>query len=83
MATKVEKSALPALLADEPVVACYLFGSWARGQQTDDSDMDLAILLDADAPREESCPGMDVRLETRIRLTLPIKDGRDLVTEGN
>jgi hypothetical protein len=35
--------------AGSSLVGVMLFGSWARGQQTDTSDVDLLIVLDADA----------------------------------
>ena len=33
----------------QPVVKAWLFGSYARGEQTKDSDVDLLISLDEDA----------------------------------
>lgn len=46
---------IPAALLD-PVVAFFrpqrviLFSSWARGEACDDSDIDLLVILDDDAP---------------------------------
>lgn len=36
-------------LATQPVVKAWLFGSFARGEQTEDSDVDIAVIFDADA----------------------------------
>jgi predicted nucleotidyltransferase len=38
-----------------PVRAAYLFGSWAYGEPSQDSDIDLGIVVDADlSPEEET-----------------------------
>lgn len=39
---------LDELKIDGDIVALYLFGSFAAGKQTPDSDIDLAVLLDQD-----------------------------------
>lgn len=45
------RTAAPEVLAGEPVVVAYLFGSQARGTAQTDSDVDIAVLLRPDAPR--------------------------------
>lgn len=35
--------------ATQPVLKAWLFGSFARGEQREDSDVDIMILLDSDA----------------------------------
>jgi predicted nucleotidyltransferase len=34
------------------IVACYLFGSYAKGKERPGSDVDVAFLLDASVPRK-------------------------------
>ncbi len=41
---------IPAYFAGKPVDAVYLFGSHARGEATEDSDIDLLIHLDRSQP---------------------------------
>jgi predicted nucleotidyltransferase len=40
-------AALPALRAAHPIRSIGVFGSWARGEQTPESDVDLLIEFDA------------------------------------
>jgi len=40
-------AALPVLRAEHPIRSIGVFGSWARGEQTPDSDVDLLIEFDA------------------------------------
>ena len=40
-------AALPALRAEHPIRSIGVFGSWARGEQTPESDVDLLIEFDA------------------------------------
>ncbi len=39
-------AALPALRAEHPIRSIGVFGSWARGEQTPESDVDLLIEFD-------------------------------------
>ena len=43
---------LPELRRRWPVASLGIFGSWARGEQRPDSDLDLLVVVDDDAPRE-------------------------------
>lgn len=70
------RAAAAAVMADEPVLAVYLFGSRARGTARPDSDVDVAVLLDGVAA--------DDRLEVQLRLARLLADrseigGLDLV----
>ena len=54
------RAAAPAVLADEPVRVAYLFGSHARGEASQLSDVDVALLAPDLAPQD--------RLDLRIRV---------------
>lgn len=66
---------LRALLADEPgtVVAAWLFGSRARGEERPGSDVDLGVLFDP--PPEPRLGNEAHRLEARLEaaLGLPVQ----------
>ena len=71
------------LIADyfktKPVLKAWLFGSYARGEQTPDSDVDILVVFD-----EEN--GRKVSLLRHIGIALGLEDllGKkvDLITEG-
>ena len=44
---------LSELFSSSNVILCYLYGSYARNQQTSLSDLDLAILLDKNSTSQE------------------------------
>lgn len=46
-------SALEEMIQDSSVIACYLYGSYARGEATPLSDLDIAILWTKEAPVKE------------------------------
>lgn len=69
------------------VVAIFLFGSWARGEQMPISDVDIAVLLDNPDRRDEAdvgsmySPTVDVVLFHRLPLRIQfqvIKEGHPL-----
>ena len=61
----------------QPVVKAWLFGSYARGEQTEDSDMDLMVKFDRSLP-------IGLFAFMRMHRELEEKLGRkvDLVEEG-
>lgn len=69
------------------VVAIFLFGSWARGEQMPISDVDIAVLLDNPDKRDEAdigsmySPTIDLvlfhRLPVRIQFQV-LKEGQPL-----
>jgi len=69
------------------VVAIFLFGSWARGEQMPISDVDIAVLLDSPDKRDEAdigsmySPTIDLvlfhRLPVRIQFQV-LKEGQPL-----
>jgi predicted nucleotidyltransferase len=69
------------------VVAIFLFGSWARGEQMPISDVDIAVLLDSPDKRDEAdigsmySPTIDLvlfhRLPVRIKFQV-LKEGQPL-----
>jgi predicted nucleotidyltransferase len=68
-----------AYFATQPVLKAWLFGSYARGEQTPDSDVDILVVFD-----EEN--GRKVSLLRHIGIALGLEDllGKkvDLITEG-
>ena len=68
-------AALPALRAQHPIRSIGVFGSWARGEQTPESDVDL--LIDFDAP-----VGFFEFFEVREKLEDLLGVRVDLVTPG-
>ena len=61
----------------QPVLKAWLFGSFARGEETPDSDVDLLIMLDHSKPIGIRYFGMWGDLERLLGRSV------DLVTEGN
>ena len=68
-----------AYFATQPVLKAWLFGSYARGEQTPDSDVDILVVFD-----EEN--GRKVSLLRHIGIALGLEGllGKkvDLITEG-
>ena len=68
-----------AYFATQPVLKAWLFGSYARGEQTPDSDVDILVVFD-----EEN--GRKVSLLRHVGIALGLEDllGKkvDLITEG-
>ncbi len=59
---------------EPPVLFAYLFGSYARGKQTDGSDIDVAVYLD----RLEKDPLYSSRLALKIENALESKISADV-----
>jgi len=55
------------------VVAVYLFGSVARGDARQASDVDLAVLLGEDPPRTLDGLGLDLADELQAELGAPVQ----------
>jgi len=68
-----------AYFATQPVLKAWLFGSYARGEQTPDSDVDILVVFDQENGRK-------VSLLRHIGIALGLQDliGKkvDLITEG-
>ena len=68
-----------AYFATQPVLKAWLFGSYARGEQTPDSDVDILVVFDQENGRK-------VSLLRHIGIALGLEDllGKkvDLITEG-
>ncbi len=68
---KVREIVRLAVAAYDPV-RVIAFGSWARGESGPESDLDLAIIVDDDAPQERrrgswlSHPGVDISLDVIV-----------------
>ncbi len=46
MSTKDIKTTIAEYFKTQPVLKAWLFGSFARGEETPDSDVDILVLLD-------------------------------------
>ena len=70
---------IQAYFAAQPVLKAWLFGSYARGEQTPESDVDILVVFDQEN-------GKKVSLLKHIGIALGLEDllGKkvDLVTEG-
>ncbi|KAB7731900.1 nucleotidyltransferase [Rudanella paleaurantiibacter] len=53
-------------LQGKPVIKAYVFGSYARGEATEQSDLDLLVELDYAQPIGLQFVGMKLDLETRL-----------------
>ena len=77
MSTQDIKTAIAEYFKTQPVLKAWLFGSFARGEETPDSDVDLIVVLDQSKPIGMRYFGMWGDLERLIGRSV------DLVTEGN
>ena len=50
LTTEQIKQTVSEYFKDKPVKKVYLFGSYARGEANEESDVDLLLEIDADAP---------------------------------
>ena len=70
---------IQAYFATQPILRAWLFGSYARGEQTPESDVDVLVVFDQES-------GKGVSLLKHIRIALGLEDllGKkvDLITEG-
>jgi predicted nucleotidyltransferase len=77
----MSQQAITHLLAEyfktQPVLKAWLFGSFSRGEQKEDSDVDILIVLDPNQPIGLRFFGMWGDLERLLNRKV------DLVTEGN
>ena len=77
MSTQAMTQLIAEYFKTQPVLKAWLFGSYARGEQHEDSDVDILVVFDKDARVSlMKHAGMIVDLEHR--LNRPI----DLVVEG-
>ncbi|MBQ2562329.1 MAG: nucleotidyltransferase domain-containing protein [Muribaculaceae bacterium] len=77
MSTEDIKTTIAEYFKTQPVLKAWLFGSFARGEETPDSDVDLIITLDKSNPIGFRYFGMWGDLERLLGRSV------DLVTEGN
>ena len=75
METNQVKEILAQYFATQPVLKAWLFGSYARGEQTPLSDVDILVVLDRSKPIGFKFFGMWNDLETLLGREV------DLVTE--
>lgn len=71
MELKEMERGLAEYAAERPILALYLFGSAAWDRRTRLSDIDIAVLLPEDVPKEEY---FDRRLEMTVELTRLLKE---------
>ncbi len=65
----LDEEAIRAVLEEHPVTVAVLFGSYVRGQQSVESDVDIAVAFDASVTEEDRIParvGLIVDLSDRL-----------------
>ena len=77
MSTQTIQQTIADYFKTQPVLKAYLFGSYSRGEEREDSDVDLLIVLDPEQPMGLRFFGMWGDLERLLNCKV------DLVTEGN
>ena len=70
-------SAIRAYFSTKPVCKAWVFGSFARGEERPDSDVDILVQLDADAHMGFAFYGMICDLEEQLSRNV------DLVVDGS
>ena len=77
MSTKAIKKTVAEYFKTQPVVKAWLFGSYARGEETPDSDVDILVMYDQKARVSLlTHAGMIVDLEELLQKSV------DIVEEG-
>ena len=76
MTMKMIKETVADYFKNQPVLKAWLFGSFSRGEETDDSDVDIIVLLDKSNPIGLKFFGMWSELEELLGRRV------DLVSEG-
>lgn len=73
------RNTISSYFATQPIQKAWLFGSYARGEETDDSDIDILVVFDKNG-------GKSISLLKHIKIALDLEDllGKkvDLITEG-
>ena len=70
------KELLKPVFKEYDVKLAYLFGSYARGNQIQESDIDIAVLLDQSIPESRR---FDLRLKIGSELSRLLKNDVDLI----
>jgi predicted nucleotidyltransferase len=60
------KREVPRACEEVGIIAVYLFGSWARGDNRPDSDVDLGVFVEAATAEAEKWPPREIVLEGRL-----------------
>ena len=76
MTMKMIKETVADYFKNQPVLKAWLFGSFSRGEETADSDVDIIVLLDKSSPIGLKFFGMWSELEELLGRRV------DLVSEG-
>ena len=76
MTMKMIKETVADYFKNQPVLKAWLFGSFSRGEETADSDVDIIVLLDKSSPIGLKFFGMWSELEGLLGRRV------DLVSEG-
>ena len=76
MTTGIMTKTIAEYFKTQPVLKAWLFGSYSRGEQTKDSDVDIIVLLDKSRPIGLKFFGMWSDLEELLGRKV------DLVSEG-
>lgn len=77
MSTQIMNQRIAEYFKTQPVVRAWLFGSFARGEETPLSDVDILVVLDRSQPIGLKFYGMWTDLEQLLDRSV------DLVTDGS
>ncbi len=76
--TPIDLQTIRAFFADKPVMRAYVFGSYARGDADETSDVDLLVELDYAQPVGLEFVGMKLDLEERLGRRVDLVSSRGL-----
>ena len=78
MSTKMMTQQIAEYFKTQPVLKAWLFGSFARGEETSDSDVDILVVLDHSQPIGLKFFGMWGDLERMLGRTVDLVVDRTL-----
>ena len=79
MSTQTMTQVIADYFKTQPVLKAWLFGSFARGEERDDSDVDLLVEYDEDGVSLMKHAAMIVELEERLQRPVDIVENGTLL----